>query len=39
VLAGQENLGYALGLIMVVVIAIVMVGYTILQRRAARWLR
>ena len=39
VLAGQENLGYALGLIMVVIIAIVMVGYTILQRRAARWLR
>ena len=39
VLAGQENLGYALGLIMVVIIAIVMIGYTILQRRAARWLR
>jgi putative spermidine/putrescine transport system permease protein len=39
VLAGQENLGYALGLIMIVIIAIVMVGYTILQRRAARWLR
>jgi putative spermidine/putrescine transport system permease protein len=39
VVAGQENLGYALGLIMVVVIAIVMIGYTLLQRRAARWLR
>jgi putative spermidine/putrescine transport system permease protein len=39
VLAGQENLGYALGLIMVVIIAIVMIAYTILQRRAARWLR
>jgi putative spermidine/putrescine transport system permease protein len=39
VLAGQENLGYALGLILVVIIAIVMVGYTLLQRRAARWLR
>jgi putative spermidine/putrescine transport system permease protein len=39
VLAGQENLGYALGLIMVVIIAIVMIGYTILQRRAAKWLR
>jgi len=39
VVAGQENLGYALGLIMVVIIAIVMVGYVILQRRAARWLR
>jgi putative spermidine/putrescine transport system permease protein len=39
VLAGQENLGYALGVIMVVVIAIVMIIYVILQRRAARWLR
>jgi putative spermidine/putrescine transport system permease protein len=39
VLAGQQNLGYALGLIMVVIIAIVMIGYTILQRRAAKWLR
>ncbi len=39
VVAGQENLGYALGLIMVVIIAIVMILYTFLQRRAARWLR
>jgi putative spermidine/putrescine transport system permease protein len=39
VLAGQENLGYALGLIMVVIILVVMIGYTVLQRRAARWLR
>jgi putative spermidine/putrescine transport system permease protein len=39
VLAGQQNLGYALGLIMVVIIAIVIIGYAILQRRAARWLR
>jgi putative spermidine/putrescine transport system permease protein len=39
VVAGQENLGYALGLIMVVIIAVVMIVYTILQRRAARWLR
>jgi putative spermidine/putrescine transport system permease protein len=37
VVAGQENLGYALGLIMIVIIAIVMIAYTILQRRAARW--
>jgi len=39
VVAGQENLGYALGVIMVVIIAIVMIIYTIMQRRAARWLR
>jgi putative spermidine/putrescine transport system permease protein len=39
VLAGQQNVGYALGLFMVVIIAIVMIGYVFLQRRAARWLR
>jgi putative spermidine/putrescine transport system permease protein len=39
VVAGQENLGYALGVIMVVIIAIIMVIYVIMQRRAARWLR
>jgi len=39
VLAGKENIGYALGLFMVVIIAVVMIIYTILQRRAARWLR
>jgi putative spermidine/putrescine transport system permease protein len=39
VLAGQQNLGYALGVLMVVIIAIVMIGYAILQRRAAKWLR
>jgi putative spermidine/putrescine transport system permease protein len=39
VLAGQENLGYALGLILVAIIFVVMIGYILLQRRAARWLR
>ncbi|HEX9064842.1 MAG TPA: ABC transporter permease subunit [Streptosporangiaceae bacterium] len=39
VLAGQENVGYALGLGMVVIIAMVMFVYVVLQRRAARWLR
>ena len=39
VIAGQENLGYALGLIMVVIIAVIMILYTFVQRRAARWLR
>ena len=37
VLAGQQNVGLALGLDMVVVIGIVMVGYLLLQRRAAKW--
>jgi putative spermidine/putrescine transport system permease protein len=39
VLAGQENVGKALGVGMVVIIAVIMVLYTLLQRRAARWLR
>jgi putative spermidine/putrescine transport system permease protein len=39
VIAGQENIGKALGLGMVVIIAVAMVVYTILQRRAAKWLR
>ena len=39
VLAGQQNVGKALGLGMVVIIAILMVLYALLQRRAARWLR
>jgi putative spermidine/putrescine transport system permease protein len=39
VIAGQQNVGKALGLGMVVIIAIVMIIYTVLQRRAAKWLR
>jgi putative spermidine/putrescine transport system permease protein len=39
VIAGQQNVGKALGLGMVVIIAIVMIIYTLLQRRAAKWLR
>lgn len=39
VIAGQANVGLALGLDMVVVIAVVMVAYLWLQRRAARWNR
>jgi putative spermidine/putrescine transport system permease protein len=39
VIAGQENIGKALGLGMVVIIAVAMLIYVALQRRAARWLR
>ena len=39
VVAGEDNLGYALGVIMVVIIMVVMIIYAILQRRAAKWLR
>lgn len=37
--AGQENVGQALGAGMLVVIAVVMVLYAVLQRRASKWLR
>jgi putative spermidine/putrescine transport system permease protein len=39
VIAGQENIGNALALGMVVIIGVIMIAYTLLQRRAARWLR
>jgi putative spermidine/putrescine transport system permease protein len=39
VIAGQGNVGKALGLGMVVIIAVVMAFYILLQRRAAKWLR
>ena len=39
VIAGSENVGKALGFEMILVIAIVMIGYTLLTRRASRWLR
>ena len=39
VVAGQANVGKALGLGMVVIIAILMTLYVVLQRRAAKWLR
>ena len=39
VVLGQANLGKALGFGMVVVVAVVMTLYTLLQRRTARWLR
>ena len=39
VLLGQQNLGRALGLGMVVVVGVVMALYALLQRRTTRWLR
>ena len=39
VIPGQENVGKALGLGLVVIIAVAMVFYVMLQRRAAKWLR
>ena len=38
VVADQQNLGKALGLGMIVVVAIVMAFYAYMQRRASRWL-
>ncbi len=39
VLLGQQSLGYALGLGMVLVVAVVMGLYALLQRRTSRWLQ
>jgi putative spermidine/putrescine transport system permease protein len=39
VIAGQANVGKALGLGMVIIIGIVMALYVLMQRRAAKWLR
>jgi putative spermidine/putrescine transport system permease protein len=39
VIAGQQNVGKAIGLGMVLVIAVVMVFYVFLERRSSRWLR
>ena len=39
VVLGHANFAYALALQMVVVVALVMTGYTLLVRRTARWLR
>jgi putative spermidine/putrescine transport system permease protein len=39
VIAGQENVGDALALGMVVIIAVLMIAYVLFQRRSAKWLR
>jgi putative spermidine/putrescine transport system permease protein len=39
VVLGQQNIGKALGFGMVVVVAVVMALYALLQRRTSRWLR
>ena len=39
VLVDENNIGLALGVEMIAVIAVVMIGYAVLQRRAGRWLQ
>ncbi|MCV7318165.1 ABC transporter permease subunit [Mycolicibacterium confluentis] len=39
VVLGQEGFAYALALEMIVVVAVVMIGYHVLTRRTARWLQ
>ncbi len=39
VILGQENVGKVLALGMVIIVSVVMVAYSLLQRRTARWLR
>ncbi len=38
VISGEENVGYALGFGMIVILLISVVAYTFLQRRTSRWL-
>jgi putative spermidine/putrescine transport system permease protein len=39
VISGEQNIGYALGFSMIVLLLVSVVGYVLLQRRASRWLR
>ena len=39
VVSGQQNVGLALGFVMVVIITLLMLCYTLLQKRASKWLR
>jgi putative spermidine/putrescine transport system permease protein len=39
VISGEENIGYALGFGMIVILLVSVVGYMLLQRRTSRWLR
>jgi putative spermidine/putrescine transport system permease protein len=39
VIAGQEHLGYAIGLGMLIVLTITMILYGLIRRRASKWLR
>jgi putative spermidine/putrescine transport system permease protein len=39
VAVGQENLGNALGLGMILVVGLALAGYALMQRRTSRWLR
>ncbi len=38
-LAGQENVGKAIALGMIVVVGLVMTAYSLIERRSARWLK
>ena len=39
VVLGRQNFAYALALEMIVIVALVMIAYSLLVRRTARWLR
>jgi len=38
VIIGSDHLGYAIALEMVVIITLVMIGYSLLLRRTSKWL-
>ena len=39
VISGQQNLGYAIGFGMLIVLAVTMILYGLVRRRASKWLR
>jgi putative spermidine/putrescine transport system permease protein len=39
VVLGQENVGKAIALGMIIVVSVVMAAYALIQRRASRWVR
>jgi putative spermidine/putrescine transport system permease protein len=39
VIAGEENIGYAIGFGMLIVLSVTMICYGLVRRRASRWLR
>ena len=39
VILGQENVGKALALGMIIIVSVVMLAYTVIQRRTSKWMR
>jgi putative spermidine/putrescine transport system permease protein len=39
VIAGENNIAYALAFAMIVILLVTVIGYVLLRRRTSRWLR